>query len=131
MVAWRGERAARAPKPKSCATSYGTSSKAPCAASFTCPSFMCHLRAGVGGSRPGRHASQPTFFFLCLLKGCVRRVLYMPALYKSTATVTRPATPTKGFKRSKSASRDDEETADEETADEETLEGGGVGGSWG
>jgi len=37
----RGARAARAPKAKSCATS--------CAASFTCSSFMCHLRAGVGG----------------------------------------------------------------------------------
>ena len=53
----RRARAARAPKVKSCATSCGTSSATPCAASFTCSSFMCHLRAGVwGGSRPGRHA---------------------------------------------------------------------------
>ena len=48
----------------------------------------------------------------CPLKGCVRRVLYMPALHESTASVTGPAAPTKGFKRSKSASRDDEETVD-------------------
>ena len=56
-------RAARAPKAKSCATSCGTSSKTPCAASFTCSSFMCHLRVGVGGgSRPGRRAPQHNFF---------------------------------------------------------------------
>ena len=48
----RRARAARAPKAKSCATSRGTSSETSCAASFTCPSFMCHLRAGVcGGAR--------------------------------------------------------------------------------
>ena len=41
----RRVRAARAPKAKSCATSCGTSSATPCAASFTCPSFMYHLRA--------------------------------------------------------------------------------------
>ena len=61
----RRARAARAPKPKSCATSFGASSTTPCAASFTCSSFMCHLRAGVcvgGGSRPGRRAPQHTFF---------------------------------------------------------------------
>ena len=52
--------------------------------------------------------------FLCLLKGCVRRVLYVPALHVSTATATGPAAPTKGFKRSKSAWRDDEETVDKE-----------------
>ena len=61
----RRARAARAPKPKSCATSCDTSSAAPCAASFTCSSFTCHLRAGVGwGSRPGRRAPQHTFLFL-------------------------------------------------------------------
>ena len=58
-------RAARALKAKSCATSRGTSSATPCAASFTCPSFICHLRAGVGGggSRPGRHVPQHSLFF--------------------------------------------------------------------
>jgi len=50
---WRGEEGARrpAPKAKSCATSCGTSSATSCAASFTCSSFMGHLRAGVGGAR--------------------------------------------------------------------------------
>ena len=42
----------------------------------------------------------------------------MLALHESTTTVAGPAAPTKGFKRSKSAWR-----GDEETADEETLEG--------
>ena len=47
---WRGEEGARRPGPEGqvCATSCGTSSTAPCAASFTCSSFMCHLRAGLG-----------------------------------------------------------------------------------
>jgi len=75
-----------------------------------------------GGSRPGRRAPQHTFF---PLKGCVRRVLYMPALHESTTIVTGPAAPAKGFKRSKSAWRDDEETVDEKT-----FGGVGVGGSW-
>ena len=44
----------------------------------------------------------PVRFFL---KGCVRRVLYVLALHVSTATATGPATPTKGFERSKSARR--------------------------
>jgi len=70
-------RAARAPKAKSCATSCGTSSVTSCATSFTCSSFMCYLRAGVGGgSHPGRCAPQHTFF--APLKGCV---LYMLALH--------------------------------------------------
>ena len=77
-----------------------------------------------GGSRPGRRAPQHPFF--APLKSCARRVLHMPALHESTATVTGPAAPTKGFERSKSAWR-----GDEETADEETLGGVGVGGSWG
>jgi len=47
--------------------------------------------------------------------GCVRRVLYMLALYESTSTVTGPAASPKGFKRSKSAWRDDVETVDEQT----------------
>jgi len=53
---WRGEegaRATRAPKARSCATSCGASSAAPSvtffAASLTCSSFTCHLRAGVEG----------------------------------------------------------------------------------
>ena len=52
---WRGEEGARRPAPedKSCATSCGTSSTAPCAASFTCLSFMCHLRADAGGLASG------------------------------------------------------------------------------
>jgi len=50
----------------------------------------------------------------------------MLALHESTATVNGPAAPTKGFKRSKSAWRDDEETVDEET-----LEGMGMGGQLG
>jgi len=45
----RRARAARARKAKSFATSCGTSPTTSCAASFTCSSFMCHLRAGVGG----------------------------------------------------------------------------------
>ena len=100
-------RAARAPKAKFCATSCGTSSAAPsetpCAASFTCSSFLCHLRAGAGGgSRPGRRAPQNTSFF-CPPKGCVCRVLYVLALQVSTVTATGPAAPTKGFGRLKSA----------------------------
>ena len=113
-------RAARAPKAKSCATSCGTSSAAPCDASLTCPSFMSPKGRRVGGlasGSPRAAASLPP-----PLKGCVRRVLYMPALHESTATVTGPAAPTKGFERSKSAWR-----GDEETVDEETLGGVGVG----
>ena len=94
-------RAARAPKAKSRATSCGTSSATPCAASFTCPSLMCHQRAGVGGLASGSPHAEAYLFLP--LKGCVRRVLYMPALHESTATVTRPAAPTEGFKCSKSA----------------------------
>jgi len=60
----RRARAARAPKARSYATSFGTSSGTSCAASFTCSSFMCHLRAGAGGgSRPGRRAPVHPFFF--------------------------------------------------------------------
>jgi len=44
----RRARAARAPKVKSCATSCGTSSTTPCAASSTSSSFICHLKAGAG-----------------------------------------------------------------------------------
>jgi len=44
----RRARAARAPKAKPCATSCGKSSAASCAASFTCPSFMCRPRAVRG-----------------------------------------------------------------------------------
>ena len=54
-------------------------------------------------------------YLFCPLKGCVRRVLYMLALYESTSTVTGPAASPKGFKRSKSAWRDDVETVDEQT----------------
>jgi len=92
---WRGEEGARRPGPEGqvCATSCGTSSTAPCAASFTCSSFMCHLRAGVGG----------TLF-------CPLHVSTV-----STATATGPAAPTMGFGRSKSAWRDDKETVDEGT----------------
>jgi len=87
----RRARAARARKPKSYATSCATSSTTPCAASFTCSSFMCHLRAGVwGGEGSRRPAPQHTFFSL---KGCVRRVSYVLALHVSTATVTGPAAP--------------------------------------
>ena len=54
----RRARAARAPKAKSfatscatsCGTSSATSSAASCAASFTCSSFTCHPRAGVGAN---------------------------------------------------------------------------------
>ena len=48
----RRARAARALKAKSyatCETSSATSSATSCAASFTCLSFTCHLREGVGG----------------------------------------------------------------------------------
>ena len=45
----RRARAARAPKPKSCATSCcGTSSTTPCAASFTCSSFTCRPPLPLG-----------------------------------------------------------------------------------
>ena len=44
----------------------------------------------------------------CPLKGCVRRVLYVPVLYVSTATATGPAAATtRGFERSNGAWRDD------------------------
>ena len=55
----RSVRAAWAPKAKSCVASCGASSATPCAVSFTCPSFMCHLRmrfpftATQGMPRPG------------------------------------------------------------------------------
>jgi len=82
----RRARAARAPKARSFATSCGTSLTS-CAASFSCPSFMCHQRAGVGGgSRPGHRAPQHTF----LPKGCVRRALNALNLHVSTATATGP-----------------------------------------
>jgi len=107
---WRGEEDARRPGPEGQVLRHilwhVTSSPpaTPCAASFTCSPFMCHLRAGIeGGSRPGRRAPQHTFF--CPLKGYVCRVLYMLALHVSTATATWPAAPTKGFERSKSARR--------------------------
>jgi len=82
-------RAARAPKAKRCATFCDTFSVASCAASFTCSSFMCHLRAGVGGgSRLGRRAPQHTFF--APQKGCVHRVLYMLALHEPQHTFFCP-----------------------------------------
>ena len=46
-------RAARAPKAKSCATSCGTSSATPCAASLTCPSFTCRPRKAWGAVEDG------------------------------------------------------------------------------
>jgi len=81
----RRARAARARKPKSCATSCGTSSTTPCAASSMCSSFMCHLRAGVGGGLASGLPRAAAYLFY--LKGCVRRVLYVLALHVSTATV--------------------------------------------
>jgi len=110
----RRARATRALKAKSCATSCGTSSTTPRAASFTCSIFMCHLRTGVAGGLASGSPRAAAYLF-CPLKGCVRRVLYVLALHVSTATATGPAAPTKGFVRSKSAWRDDEETVDEVT----------------
>ena len=128
----RRARAVRAPKAKCCSTSCGTSSAMPfatsCAASFTCSSFTCHLKAGFGGgmrvlgvgskaalaadrtsSGVGLASGSPrAAAYLFFLKGCVRRVRYVPALHLSTATATGPALPTKGFERPKSAWRDDE-----------------------
>jgi len=95
-------RAARAPKAKSCATSCGTSSTTPCAASFTCSSFMSPKGRRVGGLASGSPCAAAHLFSL---KGCVRRVLYALALHVSSASATGPAAPTKGFKRSKSARR--------------------------
>jgi len=57
-------RAARAPKANSCATSCGTSSAAPCAASFTCSSFLCHLRQAYGGARVRVAARRRIPFFV-------------------------------------------------------------------
>jgi len=65
----------------------------------------------VGGARVWVAARRSITLF-CPLKGCVRRVLYMPALCESTATVTGPAAPARCFKRSNSA---------EEIVNEETL----------
>ena len=107
----RRARTARAPKPKCCAKSCGTSSATSCAASFTFSSFMCHLRAGVGGARVRVAARRITLFFC--LKGCVRRVLYVLVLHVSTATATGPAAPTRASNVQRV--RDDEETVDEET----------------
>jgi len=66
---WRGEEGARRPGPEGYVLRHvlwhatSRSSATSCAASFTCSSFMCHLRAGAGGgSRPGRRAPQNTFF---------------------------------------------------------------------
>ena len=119
---WRGGEGARRPGPEDQVLRHvlWNALRIVCAASFTCPSFMYHRRAGVGGggSRPGRRAPQHTS---CPLEGCISRILYMLALHEPTATVTGPAAPTKGFKRSKSAWRDDEETVDEEAL------GGAVG----
>ena len=44
----RRARAARAPKPKFCATSCGTSPTTPCAASFTCSPFTCRPLLSLG-----------------------------------------------------------------------------------
>jgi len=93
-------RAARAPKAKSCATSSGTSSATPCAASFS--SFMSPKGRRVGGLASGSPRAAAYLFFQ---KGCVRRVLYVLALHVSSATATGPAAPTKGFECSKSARR--------------------------
>jgi len=95
----RRARAARAPKAKSCAMSLGTPSTAPCTESFTGSSFMCRLRAGVGGARVQVAARRSIPIFAS------RRVPYVPALHVSTATATGPAAPTKGFERSKIARR--------------------------
>ena len=95
-------RAARALKAKSCATSFGTSSATPSAASFTCSSFMSPKGRRVGGLASGSPRAAAHHF---PLKSCVRRVLYLPALHVPSATATGPAAPTKGFERSKSAQR--------------------------
>ena len=56
-------RAARAPKAKSCATSRGTSSATPCAASLTCSSFMSPKGRRGGGARVRVAARRSTTFF--------------------------------------------------------------------
>ena len=120
----RRARAARAPKAKSCAMSCGKSFATSCVASFTCPSLLCHLRAGAGGAPRVRVAARRRLPFFPV-KGCFRRVFYVLAFHVLTATATGPAAPTMGFERSASPWRDDEGTTDEEP-----LGGGGVGGSW-
>jgi len=70
-----GARATQAPKAKSHATSCGTSSVAPCAASFTGSSFMSHQRAG-GGTRV-RVAARRSITLFALLKSCVRRIFHV------------------------------------------------------
>jgi len=83
-------------------------------------------RGKKSARRPGPKAQVLLHVLWHVLRHVLRRVLYVLALHVSTATATGPAAPTKGFKRSKSAWRDDEKTVDEET-----LGGVGVGGSWG
>ena len=76
----RRARAARAPKLKSCATSCGTSSTTPRAASFTCSSFMGHLREGMWGGLASGSPHAASYLFFCPLKGLVRRALYVLVL---------------------------------------------------
>ena len=64
VVAWRGGRAPPGPGSPSPAPRPGTSSTTPCAASFTCSSFMCHLSAGVGGGARVRVAARRSIPFL-------------------------------------------------------------------
>ena len=62
---WRGEEGARRPGPESQLLRHALWNvlRTSCCASFTCLSFMCHLRAGVRGcSRPGCRAPKHTFF---------------------------------------------------------------------
>ena len=124
---WRGEEGERCPSPEAQVLHHVLWHVLRNALRRVLPVLVFYVspKGGRGGGVASGSSCAAAYLF-CPLKGFVRRVLYMLALHESTATVTGPAAPTKGFKSLKSAWRDDEETVDEET-----LGGVGVEGSWG
>ena len=85
----RRARAARARKAKSCATSSAT----PCAASFTCPSFTCNLKAGVGGLVSGSPRAEEFLF------GALAPPLELKMARATMNTFTLPSSAAPGFRR--------------------------------
>ena len=113
----RRARAARAPKARSCATSSAT----PCAASFKCSSFMCHLRAGVGKARVRVVARRSIPFF-------APGKAAFAAPFACSSFTCRPSLPL-GLPHQQRASNAQRALGDKETVDEEARAGVGVGGS--
>jgi len=100
----RRARAARARKPKSCATSCGTSSTTPCSASFTYSPFTCRPQLSLG--LPRRHRGDDRGGEL---QGLVFSTLHTPAralFYDAAKLFLNATTRASNVHRA----RDDEET---------------------